>query len=541
MLKGVKDIRRTNAGLLARRLRTRGVRYAFGIPSGQILAAIEALESSGIRFVLVSHEMTAAFMADVVGRLTGMPGVALATLGPGATNLATGVGNALLDRSPCLVITGQVASTQFGRRVQMHVDHQQLFRPLTKGSFLLAPGRMTETLDAAFALATAEPPGPVHLDFLDDFAVAPARETRRPFSQPPVEATPRLHGLPAALKALRGAKRPVAALGLTAARSGLGRRIERFLARHRIPFVTTMMGKGAVPDDHPLCIGVVGRARHRWVEAFLGDADLVLGIGYDPVEIGYEEWMPKVPLVHVDPEPADTDGGVRVAAELTGDLGAAIEALAGAGLGRAAWDPSAIREFRTRLAASLRARSRRFQPWQVLDLLREWLPADGILTCDVGAHTHLVATQWPVPRNGQLLVSNGWSSMGYAIPAALAAKLVRPRREVACVVGDGGFLMQAGEMATAARLDLRVLFVVLRDESLSLIEAKQRRRGFRTVGVRLPARRPQPPAHYFGVPCLPARTPREFRAALRRAARSGGPVVIEAIVDGGRYAELLYE
>jgi acetolactate synthase-1/2/3 large subunit len=273
----------------------------------------------------------------------------------------------------------------------------------------------------------------------------------------------------------------------------------------------------------------------------LADADLIVGIGYDPVEIGYEEWMPKVPLVHVDSEPADTDSEIRVVAEVTGDLGATLEALAGAGLGRTTWDPVAIRDFRCGLAASLRPRSRRFQPWQVLDVLREWLPADGILTCDVGAHTHLVATQWPVPRTGQLLVSNGWSSMGYAIPAALAAKLVRPTREVACVVGDGGFLMQAGEMATAARLGLRVLFVHLRDESLSLIEAKQRRRGFRMVGVRLPVRHPQPPAHYFGVPCVPARTPLEFRAALRRAARSRGPVVIEAIVDGGRYAELLYE
>jgi acetolactate synthase-1/2/3 large subunit len=313
------------------------------------------------------------------------------------------------------------------------------------------------------------------------------------------------------------------------------------LERHRIPFVTTMMGKGVVPDGHPLHIGVVGRARHRWVEAFLADADLILGVGYDPVEIGYEDWMPKVPLVHVDREAVDVDPRVRVAAEVTGDLGAALESLAEARLDRADWDLAALRGFRGRLAASLRPASRRFQPWEVLDLLREWLPAEGILVCDVGAHTHLVATQWPVRRPGQLLVSNGWSSMGYAIPAALAAKLVRPTREVACVVGDGGFLMQAGEMATAARLGARVLFVILRDESLSLIHAKQRRRGYRITGVDLPARCPLPPPHYFGVPCLPARSAREFGAALARVRRSRGPVVIEAIVDGSRYAELLYE
>lgn len=534
------DIRQTNAGVVAKRLRALGARYAFGIPSGQILAMIEAFEACGGRFILVSHEMTAAFMADVVGRLTGVPGVALATLGPGATNLATGVGNALLDRSPCLIITGQVPSAQFGRRVQMHVDHQRLFAPLTKGSFLLAPGRIGETIDGAVALATAEPPGPVHLDLLDDFAVAVAREEPRSRSPRPARDPGRVRGVPAAVKALRGARRPVAALGLSAARSGNGPRIRRFLERHRIPFVTTMMGKGVVPERHPLHIGVVGRARHRWVEKFLADADLILGIGYDPVEIGYEDWMPAVPLVHVDSEAVDADPGVVVAAEVHGDIGVALESVAAAGLGPAAWDLESIRRFRARLAVGLRPASRRFQPWEVLDLLREWLPANGILACDVGAHTHLIASQWDVQK-GSLLVSNGWSSMGYGIPAAMAAKLVRPTREVVCVVGDGGFLMQAGEMATAARLGSRVLFVVLRDESLSLIHAKQSRRGYRIIGVGLPARCPVPPPHYFGVPCVPARSARQFRTALVRAGRCSGPLVIEAIVDGSRYAELLYE
>ena len=535
------DIRRTTVGVLAKRLRAYGVRYAFGIPSGQVLPAIEAFEANGIRFILVSHEMTAAFMADVVGRLTGVPGVALATLGPGATNLATGVGNALLDRSPCLMITGQVPTAQFGRRVQMHVDHRQLFKPLTKGSFLVAPGRTIETIDRAVRLATAEPPGPVHLDLLEDFAVAPARAGRSALPPAASIARRRLRGLTAAVAALRGVSRPVAVLGLSATRSGLGRDIRHFLERHRLPFVTTMMGKGILPDDHPLHIGVVGRARHRWIERFLADADLMVGIGYDPVEIGYEDWMPPVRLVHVDRETVDADPRVRVAAELTGDLGAALAALTAAGLGPTSWDLAAIREFRRCLATSLRPVARRFQPWEVLDLLREWLPADGILACDVGAHTHLIASQWPVPAGGSLLVSNGWSSMGYGIPAALAAKLVRPHREVACVVGDGGFLMQAGEMATAARLGLPVAFVILRDESLSLIHAKQRRRGYRISGVGLPARRPVPPPHYFGVPCFPARSGREFRAALARLRRQRGPAVIEAIVDGSRYEELLYE
>jgi acetolactate synthase-1/2/3 large subunit len=537
----MKGIERANVGVMARRLRAHGVRYVFGIPSGQVLAAIEAFEGVGIRFVLVSHEMTAAFMADVMGRLTGVPGVALATLGPGATNLATGVGNALLDRSPCLILTGQVPTTQIGRRVQMHVDHRRLFAPLVKASLRLQTGGVAETIDRAMQVALAEPPGPVHLDIPDDVALDAAREADRSRLASESQGPGTLRGLTRALAILGKARRPVAALGLSAYRSGLGPRIRRFLERHRLPFVTTMMGKGIIPDDHPLHIGVVGRARHRWVEGFLADADLILGLGYDPVEIGYEEWMPPVPLVHVDREPVDADRRVLVAAEVRGDLGTALAAMTRGGLASTAWEIDAIAQFRARLAASLRPASARFQPWEVLDLLRAWLPADGILACDVGAHTHLIATQWPVPAGGTLLVSNGWSSMGYGIPAALAATLAHPERTVACVVGDGGFLMQAGEMATAARLGARVLFVMLRDESLSLIHAKQRRRGYRIAGVDLPARQPDPPAHYFGVPCFPARSAREFRSALGRARRQRGPVVIEAIVDGSTYAELLYE
>jgi acetolactate synthase-1/2/3 large subunit len=531
------DIRTTNADLLARRLRAHGVRHIFGIPSGQILPVVEAAEAHGIRFNLVSHEMSAAFMADVMGRLTGIPGVALATLGPGATNLATGVGNAMLDRSPSLVMTGQVATAQAGRRIQMHIDHRPLFTPLTKASLALAQGRVGLTVERAFTLATAEPPGPVHLDLPEDVLVAPAAE-REHRQGAPAPAARRLVGMREAVRTLQRARRPVAVLGLSAARAGAGRQIRRFLERWKIPYVTTMMGKGVVPDPHPLSIGVVGRARHRWVEAFLKSADLILGLGYDPVEIGYEDWMPDLPLVHVDREAADVDPRVRIAAEVLGDLGEAVVALAAAPLTRTEWDLPVIRAFQERLAAGLRPRATGFQPYQALDILRAWLPDNGILACDVGAHTHIIASQWPLPAGGALLVSNGWSSMGYGIPAALAASLACPRREVVCVVGDGGFMMQAGEMATAARLGRPVLFVVMQDGSLSLVEAKQRRRGFRIAGVKLGA--PSPPEHYFGVPCVWARTEGEFHTALRQARQRRGPMIIKAEVDGSRYGEILY-
>ncbi len=533
---------RTNADLIAELLHAAGVRYAAGIPSGQVLAIIDAMRKVGIEFVLVSHEGAAGFMADVIGRVSGVPGVAVATVGPGATNLTTGIGNALLDRSPALAITGQVACAQLERRVQMRIDHQALFRPLTKATYQLAPGSVAATVAQALATATLEPPGPVHLDLPEDVAVAAA--------DPPA-ARPRLVGsqetplardadLERVMALLRRARRPVAALGFSPYRSGALAELRRFLEANHLPFVTTNMAKGVVPEDHPLWLGVVGRVRRKTIEDYLAQADLVVGIGYDPVEICYEEWLPPVPLVHVDGEPADVDGTVRLKHQAIGDLGDAIRRLAALPPAGNEWDDADLARFRAHLERSIRLPGEGFQPWEALDVMRELLPADAILTCDVGAHTHLVATQWRVTVPETLLVSNGWSSMGYAIPAALGAKLARPERTVAAVMGDGCFLMMAGEMATAARLGLPIPFVVLNDNWLALIKVKQERKHYAYSGVEVTPAPHAPPAEYFGVPTRVARTPAEFRAALAAALRADGPTVVEALVRPEIYSTILY-
>jgi acetolactate synthase I/II/III large subunit len=580
---------RTNADLIAEQLHAAGVRHAFGIPSGQVLAIIEAMRKVGIDFVLVSHEGAAGFMADVTGRLTGVPGVAVATVGPGATNLTTGIGNAWLDRSPALAITGQVPVAQLNRRVQMRIDHQALYRPIVKASHQLTAGSISAAVGEALALAVAEPPGPVHLDLPEDVAVAPCDGEMEPSPQP----SPRGRGSSAESSAqlaasrrgstagdlewvmdlLRGARKPVAALGFSLYRSGVLAELRRFLEGNHLPFVTTNMAKGVVPEDHSLWLGVVGRARRKTIEDYLAQADLVIGIGYDPVEISYEEWLPKgVPLVHVDGEAADVDGSVRLEHQAIGDLAASVrwlaEASATAGRTEAGpgapvarrehsqaavgsrstaaiaapsneWSDAENATFREHLEASVRVPSEGFQPWQALDVMRELLPADAILACDVGAHTHLVATLWRVTVPETLLVSNGWSSMGYAIPAALAAKLARPERTVCAVIGDGCFLMMAGEMATAARLGLPVVFVVLNDSWLSLIKVKQERRDYAYAGVETGSPEKVAP-EYFGVPNLVARTPEEFRQAFQTALQYDGPTVVEAMVRPEIYSTILY-
>jgi acetolactate synthase-1/2/3 large subunit len=535
---------RSNADAIAAVLRAAGVRRAMGIPSGQILALIEALRRQGIEFVLVSHEATAGFMADVLGRLTGIPGVAIATVGPGATNLTTGIGNALLDRSPALAITGQVPLAQLHRRVQMRIDHQALFRPLSKASFQLVGGDVAGQVAAALRLAVAEPPGPVHLDLPEDVAVAPAAEgpTPPPFRPGPLDESPPSaeDDLRRVADRLRQARRPVAALGFSLYRTGALDALRRFLEAQQLPFVTTNMAKGVVPEDHPLWLGVVGRARRQTIEAYLAQADLVIGLGYDPVEIGYEEWMPPVPLLHVAGEPADLAPAVRLEAQAVGRLADALEWLAALPPRATEWEPAEHARFRARLEASLRLPGAGFQPWEALDAMRALFPPAGILCCDVGAHTHLVATQWRVTVPETLLVSNGWSSMGYAIPAALAAKLACPERPVAAVMGDGCFLMMAGELATAARLGLPIPFVILNDRALALIKVKQERRRYAHSGIDLPLASERFPEHYFGVPLRVARTVEEFRAAFAAAVRADGPTVIEALVDPALYSAILY-
>jgi len=532
---------RTNADLIAEVLHAGGVRYAAGIPSGQVLAIIQAMRTAGIEFVLVSHEGAAGFMADVIGRVSGVPGVAVATVGPGATNLTTGIGNAFLDRSPALAITGQVPRAQLQRRVQMRVDHQALFRPITKASYQLAPGSVGPCVQQALALAAAEPPGPVHLDLPED--VAEARADEGPYAVARAGTARHVaseQDLERVMELLRKAKRPVAALGFSLYRSGALQELRQFLEANHLPFVTTNMAKGVVPEDHPLWLGVVGRVLRKTIEDYLAQADLVVGIGYDPVEISYEEWLPPVPLVHVDAEAADVDATVRVEHQALGNLGDAVRRLAAMPVASNDWDDGGLARFREHLERSIRLPGDGFQPWQALDVMRELLPADAILTCDVGAHTHLAATQWRVTVPGTLLVSNGWSSMGYAIPAALGAKLAAPNRRVVAVMGDGCFLMMAGEMATAARLDLPIPFVILNDSWLSLIKVKQERKDYAYNGVEVTSRPPEPPREYFGVPNLVARTPVEFRTALTKALRADGPMVVEAMVRAEIYSTILY-
>jgi acetolactate synthase-1/2/3 large subunit len=531
----------TNAQRIASLLQDTGVRYVFGIPSAQVLALIEALHQTSIEYVLVSHEMAAGFMADVCGRLTGKPGVCLVPPGPGATNLATGVGGAYLDRAPMLAITGQVPTTLLQRRVHRHVDHCALYQPITKGSFLLR-GTVTSHLQQAISLALAEPPGPVHLDLPEDVAI---QHTETPTQE---EAETMLLPLPSVVDPmalhkleyfLRQAQFPLVALGLTAMRSRKFQAIQRFVEQHRLPFVTTLMAKGLIPETHPLFVGVLGQARQDILNAFCHTADLILGIGYDPVEIRYEEWMPKAPLIHISVEPVTVDLPMRVVYQIMGNFPVSLQLLAELPALPNRWTAERLQMHRERLSTALRPVSSTFAPHQVVDILRTTFPREGILTCDAGAHRQSIGQQWPVYEPQTLLTSNGWSAMGFAIPAAIAAKLIYPEKPVACILGDGGWFMSAGEVVTALRLGLSFPIIVLHDGQLSLTKVHQHPRQYTSVGVKLGEKEGSAAPSCFGVPIITAHSPEEFHTHLREALHHNGPTIIEACIDPTEYEELL--
>jgi len=531
----------TTADVVVRELERAGVRHVFGYPGGQNMRFIRAMEGTGVEFVLVTHEGCAGFMADVAARLTGRPGACTSTLGPGATNLATGVGNAWLDRVPVLAFTGKMGRKWRNRTVQMQIDHQALFKPLTKWTTELEAGTAQQAVRLAIEVAMAEQPGPVHMDFPEDTAEEEAifvDEAVPPAGTRTVAAS--AQSLQQAEAALRAARYPLVAVGLTMNRAGATEGLRRFVERHRLPVVSTMMAKGHVPDDGGTFVGVVGRARRKVVAEYYGPVDLVIGVGYDPVEFNYEDWVPKhVPVVHIDTVPCDLAPSHTLAADVVGDIGASLSRLADLEPVAHAWDLAALPAHRCRLRASLTPPVASFSPHHVVGAMREMVAADGILSVDVGAHTHLVGQLWDTRGPGNLLVSNGWSSMGFGIPAAIAAKLVHPGRQVAACVGDGGYLMMVGEINTAVRLRLPVVFVVLRDRYLSLIKVKQTRRQFAWSGVQIYGETYRPSDTLFGAPVVVAESEEAFRAAFASALDSSGPVVIEAVVDPGEYDEII--
>jgi acetolactate synthase I/II/III large subunit len=520
------------AQLLVRCLENEGVRYVFGIPGEETLDLGAALEDSEkIQFVLTRHEQAAAFMADVYGRLSSFPGVCLATLGPGATNLLTGVADAQLDRAPLVAITGQAGLERVHLESHQYIDVVQMFTPVTKWSTRISvPESVPEVVRKAFRLARIEKPGATHIELPEDVAKedvrsAPLEVRRTSYPKAQQDAIDR------AVEIINAAKAPVILAG-----NGVTRRhavgnptvdaLRRFVQRSRIPATWTYMAKGVIDPKSPHALGPVGLQRPGADLANvkgLADADLVIAVGYDLVEWAPVLWNPRrdKTVVHVDSTAAELDGHYQPSIEVIGELDESLAGLADAVRPRA--ERSSGQGART---TSTKDEGGPLQPRAVVADLREALGPDDIVVSDVGAHKVWLARLFPTERPNTVVISNGLASMGIALPGAIAAKLVHPERKVVAFSGDGGFLMNVQELETAKRLATAIVVVVLVDDRLGVIEVNEKREFGRAFATEFGNPDFVQLARAFGIAGYAVESARDLLPTLRRALDLGGPALI---------------
>jgi acetolactate synthase-1/2/3 large subunit len=382
----------------------------------------------------------------------------------------------------------------------------------------------------------------VHLDLPEDVALASTNEPVPTLTAPGKLPPATDAAIARAGELIAAARRPIAVIGSSAMRLRDPTRLRQVVEHFGLPFATTTMAKGLIGEEHPLSLGCIERACRQAQRKLLRSADLIVGLGYDTIEVEFEAWIDDVPLLQIDIEPADIAPSVKLAHQVTGDLDSSLARRAQQAVKQNSWTPEQIDAHRRAFQTALRPASSAFTAHAAIDAVRRALPRDGILAFDVGAHTHQIASQWTTHAPKTFLITNGWSSMGFGLPAAIAAKLARPDLPVVCLIGDGCFQMTCGEVATAKRLGITLPIVVLDDKWLALIKVKQIRRQFPLYGTALQEEDyREPPAHYFGVPARGVRSAVALEEAVTAALAANGPTVIEAVVDSEHYLDTVYD
>ncbi len=459
-------------------LEAEGVRYVFGIPGEETLDLNESLANSQIRFVPVRHEQGGAYMADAYGRLTGRAGVCLGTLGPGGTNLVTAVADAFLDRSPLVALTGQSDLEQMHKESHQYIDLIGILKPVVKwNARVSSPEIVPEVVRKAFAVAESEKPGATHLELPEDVMGRPLDAAPLP-RHAPVQPEPGGKELERAAELIDAATHPIALVGNGALRANASRALRAWVHTTGIPVAETFMAKGAIDYEDMHALGTVGLQARDYELAGFDEADLVVTVGYDLVEHSPKYWNPRrdKKIIVIDSVAAEIDEFYPPEVELIGDIAHVLARLAGS-----SHRPSDERLLDCelhRLVMHAFDESREdehfpLRPARVLWELRQVLGRQDILVSDVGLHKLWIGRMFPAHEPGTVLIANGLAGMGFALPTAIAAKLVHPERKVVTVSGDGGFLMNCQELETAVRLRTPVVNLVWENGQFGSIAWKQ--------------------------------------------------------------------
>jgi len=515
-------------------LENEGVEYIFGIPGEENLDLMDALLDSPIRFITTRHEQGAAFMADVYGRLTGRAGVCLSTLGPGATNLVTGVADANMDHAPVVAISGQAGTNRLHKESHQVLDLEQMFRSITKySSRLLTPNIIPEVVRKAFDLAQTEKMGACFIEFPENIAemdiiAAPLPVRQAAIPEPPSEQVSQ------AAEIISKAKNPIILAGNGVVRAGAWSQLADFAAQLNIPVANTFMAKGVLPFKHPMALGSAGLQANDYISCGFSRADVIICIGYDLVEYHPYLWHPTGDrkLIHIDSSPPEIDANYCTEVSVVGDIRHSLPRIAQ--LAQPSQGP-AMRALREALISEMKQHGRDdgfpVKPQKIIWDLRTALKLDDIVICDVGAHKMWMARMFRCEHPNTCIISNGFASMGIAVPGAIAAKLANPDRAVVAVTGDAGFMMNSQEIETALRIKTPIVILIWNDCGYGLIEWKQMNYFKRASNVKFTNPDFVKYAESFGAKGYRVNSSAELMGVLQQALNDNTVSVIDCPVD----------
>ncbi|MGB5767848.1 MAG: acetolactate synthase large subunit [Arenicellales bacterium] len=523
------------AELFVRCLENEDVEYIYGIPGEENIGVMDVLLDSPIKFITTRHEQGAAFMADVQGRLTGRAGVCLATLGPGATNLITGFADANMDHAPIVGIAGQGATTRLHKESHQILDLVNLFEPISKYSTQARePEIIPEIVRKAFKVAQAEKPGGCFIDLPENIAGAEVIDKQPLKVQSAKIPTPPESKMAQAADLISSARFPLIMAGNGVIRGNASDALVAFAEKLNIPVATTFMAKGVIPFSHELSLGAVGLQASDYVSCGFNRADVIICVGYDIVEYHPELWNynKKASLIHIDPSAAEVDEYYIVECGVVGDISRALETIADLATPNQENNAYHLRQTIVDvIEADANSQAFPLKPQKILWDLRQALEPDDIVISDVGAHKMWIARMYQAERPNTCIISNGFASMGIAVPGAVAAKLENPDKTIVAVTGDAGFMMNSQEIETALRIGTAIVIIIWTDSQYGLIRWHQMRHFGRPSNIDFKNPDFIKYAESFGAKAYCVESANGLIPTIKRAIADNTVVIIDCPVD----------